>query len=251
MKKIIAIIPARYASTRFPGKPLALVNGIPMIVRVMRQAAKVFSDVCIATDDVRIYDQVVKMGGKAVMTSASHSSGTDRCLEALTKYQKENGKIFDVVLNVQGDEPYIRPEQLKALADCFSDPSVEIATLVKRCKSLAELNDPNRPKVIIDKNWNALYFSRSVIPFFRGGELNDDIVKKTEFFMHVGLYGYTAKTLTAVCAMPQSFLEKTEKLEQLRWLENGYKIRVAESNYESDSVDTPEDLNRLNKMQLK
>lgn len=251
MKKIIAIIPARYASTRFPGKPLALVNGIPMIVRVMRQAAKVFSDVCIATDDVRIYDQVVKMGGKAVMTSASHSSGTDRCLEALTKYQKENGKIFDVVLNVQGDEPYIRPEQLKALADCFSDPSVEIATLVKRCKSLAELNDPNRPKVIIDKNWNALYFSRSVIPFFRGGELNDDIVKKTEFFMHVGLYGYTAKTLAAVCAMPQSFLEKTEKLEQLRWLENGYKIRVAESNYESYSVDTPEDLNRLNKMQLK
>lgn len=251
MKKIIAIIPARYASTRFPGKPLALVNGIPMIVRVMRQAAKVFSDVCIATDDVRIYDQVVKMGGKAVMTSASHSSGTDRCLEALTKYQKENGKIFDVVLNVQGDEPYIRPEQLKALADCFSDPSVEIATLVKRCKSLAELNDPNRPKVIVDKNWNALYFSRSVIPFFRGGELNDDIVKKTEFFMHVGLYGYTAKTLAAVCAMPQSFLEKTEKLEQLRWLENGYKIRVAESNYESYSVDTPEDLNRLNKMQLK
>lgn len=251
MKKIIAIIPARYASTRFPGKPLALVNGIPMIVRVMRQAAKVFSDVCIATDDVRIYDQVVKMGGKAVMTSASHSSGTDRCLEALTKYQKENGKIFDVVLNVQGDEPYIRPEQLKALADCFSDPSVEIATLVKRCKSLAELNDPNRPKVIIDKNWNALYFSRSVIPFFRGGELNDDVVKKTGFFMHVGLYGYTAKTLAAVCAMPQSFLEKTEKLEQLRWLENGYKIRVAESNYESYSVDTPEDLNRLNKMQLK
>lgn len=251
MKKIIAIIPARYASTRFPGKPLALVNGIPMIVRVMRQAAKVFSDVCIATDDVRIYDQVVKMGGKAVMTSASHSSGTDRCLEALTKYQKENGKIFDVVLNVQGDEPYIRPEQLKALADCFSDPSVEIATLVKRCKSLAELNDPNRPKVIIDKNWNALYFSRSVIPFFRGGELNDDVVKKTRFFMHVGLYGYTAKTLAAVCAMPQSFLEKTEKLEQLRWLENGYKIRVAESNYESYSVDTPEDLNRLNKMQLK
>lgn len=251
MKKIIAIIPARYASTRFPGKPLALVNGIPMIIRVMRQAAKVFSDVCIATDDERIYDKVVEMGGKAVITSVSHSSGTDRCLEALTLYQKESGKIFDVILNVQGDEPYIRPEQLKTLTNCFDDSSVDIATLVKRCKSLAEVNDPNKPKVIVDKLWNALYFSRSVIPFFRGGELNDEVVRKTNYFMHVGLYGYTAKTLAAICAMPQSFLEKTENLEQLRWLENGYKIRVAESNYESYSVDTPKDLDRLNKMQLK
>ena len=250
MKKIIAIIPARYASTRFPGKPLALVNGIPMIVRVMRQAAKVFSDVCIATDDKRIYNKVAEMGGKAVMTSASHSSGTDRCLEALTKYQEESGKIFDVVLNVQGDEPYIRPEQLKTLANCFNDSSVGIATLVKKCKSLSEVNDPNRPKVVVDKACNALYFSRSVIPFFRGGELSDEVVRKKGYFMHVGLYGYTAKTLAAVCAMPRSFLEKTENLEQLRWLENGYKIRVAESNYESYSVDTPEDLDRLNKMQL-
>ncbi|MCI1719910.1 MAG: 3-deoxy-manno-octulosonate cytidylyltransferase [Bacteroidales bacterium] len=250
MRNVIAIIPARYASTRFPGKPLAMVNGVPMIVRVVRQAEKVFKDVCVATDDERIFNKVLEMGGKAVMTSASHSSGTDRCLEALTKYQAESGKIFDVIINVQGDEPYIRPEQLKRLIDCFDDEKVEIATLVKKCGSVKEVNDPNRPKVVIDKDWNALYFSRSVIPFFRGGELSDEIVKNGKYYLHIGLYGYTAKALSAICAMPQGVLEKTEKLEQLRWLENGYKIRVAESNYESYSVDTQEDLDRLNKMNI-
>lgn len=250
MKKIIAIIPARFASTRFPGKPLALVNGIPMIVRVVRQASKVFTDVCVATDDERIRSKVIEMGGKAVMTSPTHNSGTDRCLEAMTKYQSEFGKVFDVVINVQGDEPYIRPEQLKTLAQCFDNREVEIATLVKRCKTLNEVIDPNRPKVVIDKNCNALYFSRSVVPFYRGGELSDRIVRSTQFYMHIGLYGYTAKTLAEICALPQGFLEKTEKLEQLRWLENGYKIKVAESDCASYSVDTPEDLKALNDLKI-
>lgn len=250
MKKIIAIIPARYASTRFPGKPLALVHGVPMIVRVLKQAEKVFEDVCVATDDERILHKVLDMGGKAVMTSAAHSSGTDRCLEALTKYEKQYGKNFDVIINVQGDEPYIRPEQLKKLAECFDDSSVEIATLVKRCRKQKEANDPNRPKVVIDNKWNAIYFSRSVIPFFRAGTLSDGALEELNYYLHIGLYGYTAKALAAICTMPESFLEKTEKLEQLRWLENGYKIRVAESDYKSYSVDTPEDLQALNNIEF-
>lgn len=248
MNRILAIIPARYASTRFPGKPLALVHGVPMIVRVLRRASSVFDDVCVATDDKRIYDEVVRAGGKAVMTSATLRSGTDRCFEALGKYSASSGVSFDAVINVQGDEPYIRTAQLRALAECFSDKEVELATIVKRCTSVEEALDPNRPKVVTDKNMNAIYFSRSTIPHYRGGELTADVLAEKKYYLHVGLYGYRTETLGRICAMEEGELEKTEKLEQLRWIENGLRIRVAECDCESWSVDTPEDLEKLNSL---
>lgn len=244
--KILALIPARYGSSRFPGKPLALVHGKPMIQRVYEQTVKAFPNACVATDDQRIYDAVTAFGGKAVMTSTSHNSGTDRCYEALCNYEKESGETFDVVINVQGDEPYIRPEQLMQLGQCFEDSSVELATLVKRIKDKEELFNPNSPKVILNKKNDAIYFSRTPIPFSRDVDVTEQYVKETPFYRHIGLYGYRAATLAAICALPQSFLEKTEKLEQLRWIENGLKIRVAETNFETHAVDTPQDLEFIN-----
>lgn len=257
--KILAIIPSRYASTRFPGKPLALVKGVPMVVRVYRRAASVFDDVCVATDDERIYDAVKAAGGEAVMTSDKHNSGTDRCLEALQKYSAQTDKKFDVVVNVQGDEPFISPLQLRQLADCFNDPRVEIATLVKKAVSASEVTDPNRPKVVLDKEGFALYFSRSEIPYNRnfhrdaasdgcGGGLTDEAVADGNYLLHIGLYGYRCSVLEKICSLPQSFLEKTESLEQLRWLENGFKIKVALSSETSYGIDTPEDLEKINAM---
>ena len=243
---ILAIIPARYASSRFPGKPLALVNGKPMIQRVYEQASKAFENVCVATDDQRIYDAVVNFGGKVVMTSENHSSGTDRCFEALNNYTQESGRTFDIVVNVQGDEPYIQPDQLKLLGECFSDESVELATLVKRVRDKEEFLNHNAPKVIVDNNSFALYFSRAPIPFPRDIEITDGFVQQTKLYRHIGLYGYRSSTLARICAMEQGFLEKTEKLEQLRWLENGLKIKVAETESETYAVDTPEDLDFIN-----
>lgn len=248
MENILAIIPSRYASTRFPGKPLALVHGVPMVVRTLRQASKVFGDVCVATDDERILNTVQKFGGKAVMTSQNHRSGTDRCLEALNIYTAESGKTFSGVVNVQGDEPFISPLQLQTLAHTLMKDGCQIATIVKRASSVSELKDPNRPKVVVDKDMNALYFSRSLIPFYRGGELEDPLPENLPYYLHVGLYGYRCDALEKICALEESFLEKTEKLEQLRWLENGLKIKVAECNTPSFGVDTPEDLERINKM---
>lgn len=244
--KILALIPARYGSSRFPGKPLALVHGKPMIQRVYEQTVKAFPNACVATDDERIYNAVKEFGGRVVMTSTSHNSGTDRCYEALKNYCKESGEVFDAVINVQGDEPYIRPEQLQQLGECFNDPSVELATLVKRVKDKDELLNPNSPKVIVDKNNDAIYFSRTPIPFSRDVEVTDEYVRENPFFRHIGLYGYRVDTLGKICAMPQSFLELTEKLEQLRWIENGLKIRVAETEYETRAVDTLKDLDYIN-----
>ncbi len=246
--KILAIIPARYASSRFPGKPLALVNGKPMIQRVYEQASKAFDNVCVATDDTRIFDAVKNFGGKAIMTSEKHNSGTDRCFEALQNFSKESGMDFDIVINVQGDEPYIQPKQLKLLEECFNDPSVEIATLVKRVKDKEEFLNHNAPKVVIDNNSYALYFSRAPIPYPRDIEVSDEFVAQTKLYRHIGLYGYRSEALKKICAMPQGFLEKNEKLEQLRWLENGLKIKVAETDSETYAVDTPEDLNFINSM---
>lgn len=246
MTRILALIPARYGSSRFPGKPLALVHGKPMIQRVYEQTVKAFPNACVATDDERIYNAVKEFGGKAVMTSESHNSGTDRCYEALNNYCAESGESFDVVINVQGDEPYIQPQQLEQLGNCFNDPSVELATLVKRICSKEELLNNNSPKVILDKNSDAIYFSRTPIPFSRDVEVTDEYVKETTFYRHIGLYGYRVATLAKICAMPQGFLEKTEKLEQLRWIENGLKIRVAETHFETHAVDTPEDLAFIN-----
>lgn len=248
MEKILAIIPSRYASTRFPGKPLALVHGVPMVVRTFRQAAKVFSDVCVATDDERIFNTVIENGGQAVMTSSSHRSGTDRCLEALHKYTAQSGKHFEGVVNVQGDEPFISTLQMETLAHTLMKDGVDIATIVKRAESVSSLEDPNRPKVVVDKDMNALYFSRSLIPFHRGEPLTDEKLGSLPYYLHVGLYGYRCSALEKICSMEESFLEKCEKLEQLRWLENGLRIKVAECNTPSFGIDTPEDLERINKM---
>lgn len=241
----LAIIPSRYASTRFPGKPLALVNGKPMIQRVYEQAKKSFKYVCVATDDERIASAVKEFGGEVVITG-EHNSGTDRCLEAYQKYTASINIKFDTIINVQGDEPYIKPEQLNQLKECFNENGVVLATLVKKIENKEELYNSNAPKVVLDKNNFALYFSRSPIPFPRDVEVTDEYVTNSKYFRHIGLYGYSTKVLEEICKMPQSILEKTEKLEQLRWLENGLKIKVQESEFNSYAVDTPEDLAYIN-----
>ncbi len=240
--KFIVIIPARYASTRFPGKPLALLGGKPMIQRVYEQVAGVVEDVVVATDDERIYNAVEAFGGRVVMTSANHKSGTDRCWEA---YQKQ-GEEFDVVINVQGDEPFIAHSQLKAIMACFEDEATDIATLVKPFTEedgLAALENPNSPKVVLDKQSRAIYFSRSVIPYLRGVE-REQWLKTHTYYKHIGMYAFRADVLREVTSLAQSPLERAESLEQLRWLENGYKIGVGISNVETVGIDTPEDLQR-------
>lgn len=240
--KFIVIIPARYASTRFPGKPLALLGGKPMIQRVYEQVAGVVEDVVVATDDERIYNAVEAFGGRVVMTSANHKSGTDRCWEA---YQKQ-GEEFDVVINVQGDEPFIAHSQLKAIMACFEDEATDIATLVKPFAEedgLAALENPNSPKVVLDKQSRAIYFSRSVIPYLRGVE-REQWLKTHTYYKHIGMYAFRADVLREVTSLAQSPLELAESLEQLRWLENGYKIGVGISNVETVGIDTPEDLQR-------
>ena len=239
---ILAIIPARYASSRFPGKPLALINGKMMIERVYRQTEKAYENLCVATDDIRIFNAVKGFGGRVVMTSTLHQSGTDRCLEALDLFSKESGMAFDVVINGQGDEPYIKPEQIKQVGACFNDRSGRLATLVKRVESLSELKNTNTPKVIVDKNMDAIYFSRTVIPFARNKEVNDSFLQDNIYYKHIGLYGYRSDTLREICNLEQSYLEKTEKLEQLRWIENGYKIRVAKTSFVTYAIDTPQDI---------
>ena len=240
--KFIAIIPARYASTRFPGKPLAKLGGKPVIQRVYERVTSVISNAVVATDDERIYAAVESFGGKVVMTSENHKSGTDRCWEA---YQKQ-GEEYDVVINVQGDEPFIAESQLRSIMACFEDEATDIATLVKpfaESDGLAALQNPNSPKVVLDAESRAIYFSRSVIPYLRGVEPEEWLSKHT-FYKHIGMYAFRREVLREVTALPQSTLEKAESLEQLRWLENGYKIGVGVTNIETVGIDTPEDLER-------
>jgi len=240
--KFIAIIPARYASTRFPAKPLALLGGKPMIQRVYEQVSKVLDRVVVATDDQRIFDVVSSFGGEVVMTSTDHRSGTDRCYEALCK----QGDEFDVVINVQGDEPFIDPSQLRAIMACFEDGTMDIATLVKpflESDGVEALESPNTPKVVIGSDMSALYFSRSVIPFLRGVE-RCDWLKKHIFYKHIGMYAFRCDVLRELTELPQSSLEIAESLEQLRWLESGYKIGVGITDVETMGIDTPEDLKR-------
>ena len=240
--KFIAIIPARYASTRFPGKPLAVLGGKTVIQRVYEQVAGVLDEAVVATDDERIYEAVKAFGGKVEMTSTEHRSGTDRCREA---YEKQ-GMEYDVVVNVQGDEPFIRREQLLALKACFENPSTQIATLVKpfaKEDGIEALENPNSPKVVLDGNGQALYFSRSVIPYLRGVERSVWLNTHT-FYKHIGIYAFRAEVLKEVTSLPQSSLEKAESLEQLRWLENGYRIGVGITDCETIGIDTPEDLER-------
>lgn len=238
----IALIPARYASTRFPGKPLALLGGKPVIQWVYERVCKTFADVAVATDDQRIFDCVTGFGGKAVMTSPNHKSGTDRLFEAYCRL----GEEYDVVVNVQGDEPFIQTEQLETVRDCFSDPSVDIATLAMPFTTedgTDALFNPNSPKVIMNPQMEALYFSRSVIPYLRNTDTSRWLERHT-YYKHIGLYAYRAHALRQITSLPQSPLELAESLEQLRWLENGYKIKVGLTTLRTIGIDTPDDLLR-------
>lgn len=242
--KFLGIIPARYASTRFPGKPLADIGGKPMIQRVYEQVQPSLDEVWVATDDERIRQAVMAFGGQVVMTSDKHRSGTDRCLEAAQAI----GGSYDVVINIQGDEPFIEPAQIEALKACFTHkPATVLATLVKpftKTDGWEALSNPNSPKVVLNAEGEALYFSRSIIPFVRGMEETGWLDHHT-FYKHIGIYAYTLTTLATIAALPASTLEKTESLEQLRWLENGYRIQTAVTTIENLAVDTPEDLERV------
>ena len=237
--KFIGIIPARYSSSRFPGKPLAILGGKPVIEHVYRQVSSVMEDVFVATDDQRIYDAVEAFGGKAIMTRSDHKSGTDRICEALEKV----GGGFDVVINIQGDEPFIQKSQLETVMQCFDDPRTQIATLGKPFESMEAVENPNSPKIVLDNDGYALYFSRSVIPFVRGKE-REEWLSHFPYLKHIGLYAYRTEVLREVSKLPQSTLELAESLEQLRWLQNGYKIKVGLTNVETIGIDTPEDLQR-------
>ena len=231
---IAAIIPARYASTRFPGKPLININGKTMVHNVYTQASKVFDTVYVATDDERIEKEVKRFGGKCVMTSKKHKSGTDRCAEAILKIEDLEKKEFDVVVNIQGDEPFIKTEQLEELKKCFNKKRTQIATLVKPINNKDDIFNPNKPKVVLSTSNEAIYFSRSPIPYLRGHKL----------------YGYRKDVLLEITKLAQTPLEIAESLEQLRWIENGYKIKVAFTEHESVSIDTPKDLERIKEIGL-
>ena len=247
--KFLGIIPARYASTRFPGKPLADINGKPMIQKVYEQASKALEEVWVATDDTRIEECVKSFGGKVIMTSPDHQSGTDRIAEAALQITTKLNSQFDVIINIQGDEPFIQPEQINSLKNCFTSPSTEIATLIKSISNASEIFDANKVKVVISKDKRALYFSRSPIPFVRG-ENKEKWIEKHKFYKHIGMYAYRYKALTEVTELNQSFLELSESLEQLRWLENGYWIQTEITEHESIGIDTPEDLERVKEMGL-
>ncbi|QEM04582.1 3-deoxy-manno-octulosonate cytidylyltransferase [Mucilaginibacter rubeus] len=239
--KILGIIPARYASSRFPGKPLVDIGGKTMIQRVYEQAKKCrsLSEVIVATDDDRIFNHVNGFGGVAVMTGANHQSGTDRCAEVARLHPG-----YDVIINIQGDEPFIAPEQITKLTACFNDPETQLATLIKRILTEQELHNTNSPKVVINKLSEAIYFSRATLPHIRGQEPENWLEFHT-FFKHIGIYGYRADILQEVTKLPVSPLEKAESLEQLRWIDNGYRIKVAETELETHAVDVPEDLEKL------
>ncbi|MCQ2958639.1 MAG: 3-deoxy-manno-octulosonate cytidylyltransferase [Bacteroidales bacterium] len=241
--KTIVIIPSRFGSSRFPGKPLAMIQGKPMIQHVYENAKKAFSDVWVATDDERIEQRVKEFGGNCVMTSSSCPSGTDRLAQAIQSIP--NGDSFDIVINVQGDEPFIQAEQIQLLAGIFEKNSTtQIATLVKEVKESADLFNPNKPKVVVANDGRAIYFSRSPIPFVRGEE-NENWTKKHTYFKHIGIYAYKRNVLLEITKLPQSSLEKAESLEQLRWIENNYVINTALTEYENLCVDTPEDLEKI------
>lgn len=233
--KTIAIIPARYASTRFPGKPLVEIHGVSMIQRVYEQAIKasIFSDVVVATDDTRIYDHVQQFGGRVVMTSPHHLSGTDRCGEVINTLHDN----YDIVCNIQGDEPFIQPEQLQLLVSVFKDEQTQIATLIKKIENEADIQNPNVVKVVCSTAGQALYFSRSVIPYPR----NSGAI----YHRHIGLYAFRSSVLQELVTLSPTALERSESLEQLRWLEHGYQIHVAETMLDTIGIDTPEDLEKI------
>lgn len=237
--KFIGIIPARYASTRFPGKPLALLGGKPVIQHVYEKVAAVLEAAYVATDDERIYDAVKSFSGQVVMTRTDHKSGTDRIEEAIEKI----GGEWDVVVNVQGDEPFVAKSQLDTICHCFDDPTTQIATLGKPFESMEAVQNPNSPKIVVDNMGFAMYFSRSVIPYVRGKE-ESSWLTHYPFLKHLGIYAYRKDVLRQVTQLPQSSLEIAESLEQLRWLQNGFKIKVGTTDVETVGIDTPQDLER-------
>lgn len=237
--KFIGIIPARYASSRFPGKPLAMLGGKMVIERVVEQVSSILDNVYVATDDQRIYDAVTGFGGRAIMTRTDHQSGTDRIREAYEKI----GEDFDVIINIQGDEPFIQQSQIKTVMECFNDENTQIATLGKPFETMEAVRNPNSPKIVIDNNGYAMYFSRSEIPFVRNVD-EKEWINKYPFMKHIGLYAYRSNVLKEITELPQSSLELAESLEQLRWLQNGYKIKVGTTDVETVGIDTPDDLKR-------
>ncbi len=249
MLQFAGIIPARYASTRFPGKPLVMINGKTMIQRVYIQASKVIDNVCVATDDIRIEREVKKFGGNVIMTSPYHQSGTDRCAEALDIFEKQLERNFDVVVNIQGDEPFIQPTQLETLMRCFENANTQIATLVKPIRSNEDVFNPNHVKAVIDKHNRAMYFSRSPIPYLRNKTISTWDTQH-EYYKHIGIYAYRSGVLRELTTLKQTSLEMAESLEQLRWLENGYYIMVEKTEFESLSVDTPEDLEKIKNLEF-
>lgn len=241
--KVLGVIPSRYGSTRFPGKPLIEIDGKSMIQRVYERSVQSrLARVVIATDDQRIYDHVIGFGGEVIMTSADHHTGTDRCVEA---YQIL-GEEFDAVINIQGDEPVLNPKQLDLLAFCFNDESCEIATLAVKVKTEDILFDQSKIKVVLDENKQALYFSRQAIPFQQISE--SQWLANHTYYKHVGIYGFKTEILNELGKLPPSSLEKAESLEQLRWMQNGYKIQVQITEFDSISVDIPKDIDRVLKI---
>lgn len=236
--KVIGIIPARYDSTRFPGKPLVDINGMTMIQRVYNQVkhAASLSEVVVATDDQRIFDHVQSFAGNVLMTSKEHQSGTDRCAEIINKVSG-----FDVAINIQGDEPFIDPQQIDLLVSCFQQENTQIATLIRKIEQLQDLENTNKPKVVINNKQEAVYFSRQAIPYYRGKDMRDWL-KEMDYYNHIGIYGYRTEILKEISKLPVSKLELAESLEQLRWIGNGYQIKTAISNHLNEAIDTPEDL---------
>ena len=237
--KIVGIIPARYGSSRFPGKPLIDLKGKSMIQRVYENAKQsiYLSQVIVATDDQRIYDHVKSFGGEVMMTSEVHPSGTDRCGEIAKKI------YADVVVNIQGDEPLLNAAQIDAMLPAFEDPSVQIATVASPQITLEDINNPNRVKVVVDLNGNAMYFSRSPIP--NTFHANEEGKNNYPFLKHIGLYAFRKPSLTHLVTLPRTLLEQTESLEQLRWMYYGYQVRVVKTPIETPNIDTPEDVQKV------
>jgi len=242
--KLIAIIPARYASSRFPGKPLADIRGKTMIQRVYEQPSRVIGEVWVATDDIRIEEAVKNFQGRCMLTSVNHESGTDRIKEALDKIEDSTGRQFDVIINVQGDEPFIQPGQIEELIGCFQDPGAHIATLIKPVANNEEIFNPNLPKVIKGANQCAIYFSRSPIPYLRNHP-PEEWYHHFPFMKHIGMYGYRSRALREITRLAPSSLEMAESLEQNRWIEQGYRIRTAITHHENHPIDTPQDLEQI------
>lgn len=234
--KFTGIIPARYDSKRFPGKPLAIIDGVPMVIRVWEKAKKALNNVYIATDHQKIYEVATKAGAKVVLTASNHQTGTDRIAEAAALIFDKEDSDKQVILNIQGDEPMITSDAILDLCKAFNDTEVGIATLIHEFQDPEEINNPNRPKVVIDNNGDALLFSRS------------PILKELVNYQHVGVYAFKLNTLKEISNLKPTPLEQQERLEQIRWLENGYHIRCVKTDYKGIGVDCPEDLEAISRL---